>query len=216
MKIFTFKSLFVALMMLCGVAANAQEKTSGETRLYIEPFSILAGEEKSIEVLLDNPCDSFCGLQFDIYFPEGIEVVCDEVGPLIELGSRTSSRYHETPQGSFFDAGFMRVVCFSQRSYTFKGESGDVIIIPIKASNDMKLDVYELAIKNIELVRPDATNVKPAETTTMFKVCDETGIEEVMGEAATGKGIHDILGRKVNKITTPGIYVINGKKTFVK
>ena len=45
-----------------------------------------------------------------------------------------------------------------------------------------------------------------------------TGIENI--EDATEKNavesIYDITGRKINSITVPGIYIINGKKTFVK
>ena len=40
-------------------------------------------------------------------------------------------------------------------------------------------------------------------------------IEDAVEENAT-KAIYDITGRKINSITVPGIYIINGKKTFVK
>ncbi|MBO7231492.1 MAG: Ig-like domain-containing protein [Bacteroidaceae bacterium] len=43
----------------------------------------------------------------------------------------------------------------------------------------------------------------------------ETAIEEVMGEKAATV-IYDIAGRKVEKVVTPGFYIVNGKKTFVK
>lgn len=43
-----------------------------------------------------------------------------------------------------------------------------------------------------------------------------TGIGEVKGESGEVKGIFDLTGRKVNEITVPGIYIIDGKKTLVK
>ena len=44
-----------------------------------------------------------------------------------------------------------------------------------------------------------------------------TGIENIDAAAeATNAVIYDITGRKINSITVPGIYIINGKKTFVK
>ena len=44
-----------------------------------------------------------------------------------------------------------------------------------------------------------------------------TGIESVEGAAeATNAVIYDITGRQIKAIVTPGIYIINGKKTFVK
>lgn len=43
------------------------------------------------------------------------------------------------------------------------------------------------------------------------------GIESVeMDTTPAVKGIYDLMGRKYDKITTPGIYIINGKKAVVK
>ena len=51
----------------------------------------------------------------------------------------------------------------------------------------------------------------------MLKVGNpETGIGEVKGENGNVKAIYDLTGRKLEKITAPGVYIVNGKKTFVK
>jgi hypothetical protein len=47
----------------------------------------------------------------------------------------------------------------------------------------------------------------------------DTGIEEVedvKGESEKVKGIFDLTGRRLNAITEPGIYIIDGKKVLVK
>lgn len=44
---------------------------------------------------------------------------------------------------------------------------------------------------------------------------DLSGIEEITGEQGT-KVIHDLTGRRVEAITAPGIYIVNGKKVIVK
>ena len=51
-------------------------------------------------------------------------------------------------------------------------------------------------------------------TVTVGTVGNETGIEEVKDQSV--KGIYDLTGRELNEITAPGIYIINGKKIFVK
>ena len=43
-----------------------------------------------------------------------------------------------------------------------------------------------------------------------------TGIEEVKTENGEVKAIYDLTGRKVEAITSPGIYIVNGKKVLVK
>ena len=43
-----------------------------------------------------------------------------------------------------------------------------------------------------------------------------TGIDEVKGENGNVKVIYDLTGRRIEVITVPGIYIVNGKKVLVK
>ena len=45
---------------------------------------------------------------------------------------------------------------------------------------------------------------------------DTTEIEEVTEEKAENKEIYDLAGRRITEITSPGIYIINGKKIFIR
>ena len=51
---------------------------------------------------------------------------------------------------------------------------------------------------------------------TSLTVTNTTAIEEVKGENVKVKTIYDLTGRRVDAITTPGIYIVDGKKVFVK
>ena len=43
-----------------------------------------------------------------------------------------------------------------------------------------------------------------------------TSVSEVVGDDVEVKGVYDLVGRKLKQISSPGVYIVNGKKTFVK
>ncbi len=56
-------------------------------------------------------------------------------------------------------------------------------------------------------------------TGVRFIYSDEivTGIQDgILYDGAEGESIYDLHGRKLSEITEPGIYIVNGKKTFIK
>ena len=49
-----------------------------------------------------------------------------------------------------------------------------------------------------------------------LNVTEATGIEVVKGENGNVKVVYDLAGRKLENITAPGFYIVNGKKVLVK
>ena len=198
--------------------AGTASRTSGtgENSIYIEPFSISAGETKEIAIMLDNPDDAFTSLQFDLYLPQGIDVASDEYGHLIGLGSRTSLNKHNNPLTAQQEDGAIRVLCYSSNGCEFRGQSGDIITITLKADDSIESGTYELAIRNAELARLNETSDKPSDTVALVTVDNATGIGTLKEIDTTESTIYDLQGRKVEEITTSGIYIINGKKVLVK
>ena len=45
---------------------------------------------------------------------------------------------------------------------------------------------------------------------------ETAGVDEVKAESGEVKAIYDLQGRRLNEITEPGIYIVNGKKVLVK
>ncbi|MBQ5896230.1 MAG: hypothetical protein IIW75_06655, partial [Bacteroidaceae bacterium] len=55
-----------------------------------------------------------------------------------------------------------------------------------------------------------------ASSSYSFRIEGSTGIEDVEGENGDVKAIYDLQGRKLTEITQPGIYIVDGKKVWVK
>ncbi|MBQ5896004.1 MAG: alpha-N-acetylglucosaminidase C-terminal domain-containing protein [Bacteroidaceae bacterium] len=55
-----------------------------------------------------------------------------------------------------------------------------------------------------------------ASSSYSFRIEGSTGIEDVEGENGDVKAIYDLQGRKLAEITQPGIYIVDGKKVWVK
>lgn len=67
-------------------------------------------------------------------------------------------------------------------------------------------------------IKKQADQITPIAPTTLVYHVDgsqATGILPVVDNAAVG-AIYDLTGRRVEQVTTPGIYIVNGRKRFVK
>ena len=65
----------------------------------------------------------------------------------------------------------------------------------------------------------NADGSKDEGSRVFFELCSDapvTGIKGVVESNSFGMGIYTITGRKIEKITAPGIYIVNGRKTIVK
>ena len=168
---------------------------------------------------MENPDEKFSQLQFDITLPEGLEIpeyfdeeLFDDV-KAIKHGSRTSQKVYSIQTQPVGEA--LRVLCITQNSKAFfTGESGDVLLITVKAADDIAVGDVEIKITNTVLSRQNGTTYKPADCTATVTVTDGTGIDDVKGENGEVKTIYDLQGRKV-EVPSEGLYIIDGKKVPV-
>ena len=74
------------------------------------------------------------------------------------------------------------------------------------------LDNNKLGLSDEEL----DTSVGGAQLSLRFDFGGATGVDKVQTETGVNKATYDMYGRKVSNITTPGLYIVNGKKVLVK
>ncbi|MBR5829007.1 MAG: leucine-rich repeat protein, partial [Bacteroidaceae bacterium] len=188
-------------------AAPAQRthraSSAGNNTMQIAPFAISAGEEKEISVLMDNPGDAFSAFQFNVYLPEGIELQSDEYGYLVDLGSRTTSRKHVVECAEQAD-GSILILCYSSKNTTFGGESGDVLVLPVKAAANLESGVYDIVMTDIEMARPDESNEFPADYTASVIAGEVRATELELNGYFTSESMDEISNAfaNINEITS--------------
>lgn len=122
--------------MLLALSAAARD------RLYIEDFEIQAGESIEIPMLLDNDT-TYCAFQTDLYLPEGLEVEMEDGEYIIDPTSRVSSRTHVVSTALMPD-GAIRIFVSSQSVRPINGNSGAVLTLLVKATQDVSNALVEM------------------------------------------------------------------------
>ena len=50
----------------------------------------------------------------------------------------------------------------------------------------------------------------------VLNVISETSVKGIGTDASQSSGIYDLSGRKIEKVVSPGLYIIDGRKVYVK
>ena len=154
------KYIFTLLCMLACVGAAAQD------RLYINDFSIDAGETKTVEIQLDN-ATTFTALQADIYLPDGLSIEQEDGEYLFDLTDR-KARNH-TISSTLLSSGAVRILIASQTVKEISGNSGALVTFNIIADASLS------GTKTIELRNVVATTPQGIEHQLPATTCTVTG-----------------------------------------
>lgn len=113
-------------------------------------------------------------------------------------------------------------VASTQTAFVLSKVDGEVGMYPAKLTDGrflnnankayLLLDGKKLGLSDEEL----DTSVGGAQLSLRFYFGSTTGVDKVQTESGADAVIYDLYGRKVNKATNPGFYIINNKKVWVK
>ena len=135
--------------------------------------------------------------KFTLYVNEGVAtpikytITVPEGYSLTEMKVKNSTRSHDAH------------IDYNLRSYSLYNTTAEQTIEFVEGVNEFFL--YGQVGRTIYVT-----------SLTITKTGEETAIEEVKGENGEVKTIYDLTGRRIDAITAPGIYIVNGKKTLVK
>ncbi len=121
--------------------------------VYMESTDVSAGSEETLSIKMKNTV-GIQTLQFDLYLPEGVEVLTDEDDfELIDLSTeRTTARKMDQFSVQRMSNGAYRVLINSSRGYTFDGTDGEIATVQVGISETMTPGNYPVVFRDIVLV----------------------------------------------------------------
>ena len=124
----------VALFVVLGVVALFAAATD---RLYMEDFTIQAGETVEVSLILQN-ATQYTAFQTDLYLPEGLSIEKEDGDYAFELTSRKSRDHfiasHDMPDGA------IRIMSYSMNVNPFSGNDGALVTFNITACDTFTED----------------------------------------------------------------------------
>ena len=112
--------------------------------------------------------------------------------------------------GMFFVAGGYP----NYMTLTDKDGAATSLNVVLGAGNVLKMDDFTINAFNWDTYA--SAKLATYSNVTLTKKAEDTAIENIVAEGAAVEGIFDMQGRKIDAITTPGLYIVNGKKVLVK
>ena len=114
---------------------------------YAPSTTILKNTKVELPIYMTNS-EAVIGFQFDLYLPSGVTVATDSYGDydISVTSDRTSSSRHVVSAARQTD-GAIRVICYSNKNYTFSGSSGRVLNIVLTTTSGASSGTYTGYIK---------------------------------------------------------------------
>ena len=206
---------------ILGTSSNVRKATRAavvnneENYLYIEDVTMQPGEVKTIEVMMDNERDDIRGMQCDITLPVGISVLYDEnVVDYVTASSRIPKKLALSSEMQ--DENTLRVAGVCTGSSSIYGNTGTVFTFKVKADKNIMAGVYEIQLSNVELSYGEAIGVTNR-SSVLEILNDANSTVSISSNVDSSSEVYDLNGRRVNAATTQkGIFIVNGKKVYIK
>jgi len=147
------------LTICCMVLAVAG--TMAANRLYIEDFSIEAGETKRVNLMMDNDI-VFTAFQVDFVLPDGLTIGTKSNGkPNVTINTDRADDHQMVT--NIREDGTVSILMMSLESTPIMGNSGAIVSFNLIASDDFS-GTHRIEVINGEMTQPNGQAVNPADT----------------------------------------------------
>ena len=175
-------------------------------RLYIEDFTIDAGETKQIAIKLDNVY-AFTAFQADIRLPKGIELCQDNNGFMMALSERKGNDHALISVLRNDDA--IRLLSYSLGLNEYSDYDGDLVYLTVRAAENY-VGTNQITLDNISFVESDREQhfFSPTSANVIGNIV--TGVADTdAGVVITTRG-NDIIVANVSNGLEVNVYSADG------
>lgn len=201
-------------LILGGNTSQAKPRTRTAIEEYaslgVTTDNLTSGKVGTLSVELNDSKDRIANMQFDLSLPYGFDLVSEDP---INVTTRGSSNGHNIAVNRL-DNGDTRVMLYSFDNSNFSIGDGNVVNIKVSVDNFIMDGTYDVDLKNVVLVRSDASSIEHEACSFAINVGSTTDIGNINNGSSTDI-IYNIGGQKLNHARR-GINIISGKKTFIK
>lgn len=181
--------LYNAVNPSAKIAAKAPRRVSYQedenNTITVDDVTVTQGGRHSLAVNLINRVEA-CGLQFDLYLPEGVIIPQDEDGfYLMSLSDRTTDKKTNIFDCAKQQDGAYRILLGSTSSSAFTGNEGVICNITIEADADAPLSTQEVEVKEIVISATSSDTYETSLVTFNLTIGEPADLRTVLDETST-------------------------------
>lgn len=141
-------------IILCFFMSMAAIGCFAQKGISVDELTLSPGETGQLVINLTQDEGEFCAFQFDLYLPDGVEIISVN-GEKWSLNTDRIESTNGNPHviNDINKNGFKRFVVFSMSGSrgVFIGTAGPIIYINVKASDDHAIGTQTVSVKNAQL-----------------------------------------------------------------
>ena len=195
------KLLFFAFALIASLTMQAQE------------IKVVPGEIFTLDISMDNE-EEVCAWQATVVLPEGIEFARKGGDYGIKLSEHHPTRYSLQVFRSTEKSNEYTIIAYNTSLNPLKGNSGTLATLRLRASESYSGESM-IQVINQSQSTTKAKSLKVGDKSHTI-VSDATAIETINADALKGKEVFNLSGQRVTKPTSRFVYIVDGKKVFVK
>lgn len=174
---------------------------TGPVAMTVASLSMQPGETSTLYIDMTND-RNITSFQFKILLPEGISVVKeynddDEYVEAISLVSSRKKSSHDLSFKKTDDGGYF-LLAYSATNATFKGNSGHLVSIKVKADESMSEGTYGVVLSGVVMNTPDEEKITQEPYSASITIGNGSGINAVTGETIANSTWFNMKGQSVN------------------